>query len=57
MASVEELNKAIEVIRNHCKNYNGYCWGGCPFYINCAPKGNIEPPCYWEDIEEEEEKL
>lgn len=54
MASIEELNKAIEVIRNHCEGMEGIDCDDvyCPFHVNCAIKGNIEPPSYWYDVGE-----
>lgn len=56
MASVEELNNAIEVIRNHCESFKTDCDDDyCPFYVNCAIKGNIEPPSYWHDAKEKNE--
>lgn len=56
MASVEELNNAIDVIRNHCKSFRergkdcniDYCVFGtnCPVGI-----GDI-PPSDWVNVEE-----
>lgn len=51
MASVEELNKAIEVIKNHCKSFreNGKdCYRDyCPFGTNCPSEIGDVPPSDW----------
>lgn len=53
MASVEELNNAIDVIRNHCESFKTDCdYDYCPFHVNCAMKDSIEPPSCWYDVEE-----
>lgn len=56
MASVEELNKAIEVIKNHCKSFrkNGKdCYRDyCPFGTNCPSEIGDVPPSDWEKVEE-----
>lgn len=56
MASVEELNKAIEIISSHCESFDNCEENYCPFIVNCPIKGEIEPPSSWLNVCEEDEK-
>lgn len=53
MASVEELNKAIEIIRSHCKTKSKTVNGCDDCVLGEFCEACWDVPCYWENVEED----
>lgn len=52
--NLNNLNKAIETIKNYCKNKmdneKNCKYNYCPFEINCPARSFIAPPAFWHKI-------
>ena len=53
MASVEELNKAIEIIRSHCKTKSKTVNGCDDCVLSKFCEACWDVPCWWENVEED----